>query len=168
MMHRFSAVLACTLLALWGCGQQPSGAVEEAVLAFYAGRPTHRDVDHKLLSSGLAALLDAALEAEDRDRARVKASEHPDEKPMLIEGDIFTSLYEGQNRASVEHVEFGGGGALARVAFENTDYHIAWTDEVALVDEGGWKIDNVIYGREGAAQPNLRAALEAFTSSVGQ
>ncbi len=98
----------------------------------------------------------------------MKASEFPDEKPMLIEGDIFTSLYEGQDRARVEQVEFNDGHALARVAFENTAYDIAWTDRVALVDENGWKIDNVIYGREGAAQPDLRAVLAAFTAAAGQ
>lgn len=168
MKYRFLVTLALALLALSGCGQQPSSAVEDAVLAFYAARPTHRDVARGLLSQGLAVQLAAAVAAEDRDRARVKASEFPDEKPMLIEGDIFTSLYEGQNRARVGQVEFDGRRALATVAFENTAYDLAWTDRVVLVDENGWKIDNVLYGREGAAQPDLRAALAAFTAAAGQ
>jgi hypothetical protein len=168
MKYRLLIACALVLHALSGCGRQPSSAVEDAVLAFYAARPSHRDVDRGLLSRELAALLAAANDAQDRDRARVKASEFPDDKPQLIEGDIFTSLYEGQDRARVEHVEFDGTRALARLAFENTGYDIAWTDRVALVDENGWKIDNVIYGREGAAQPDLRTLLATFTATVGE
>jgi len=168
MKYALLVTSTLVLLALSGCAPQPTSAVEDAVHAFYAARPTHRDVARGLLSQGLAVQLAAAIAAEDHDRARVKASAFPDEKPMLIEGDIFTSLYEGQTRARVEQVELNDGRALARVAFENTAYDIAWTDRVALVDENGWKIDNVIYGRKGAAQPDLRAALAAFTAAVGQ
>lgn len=35
-----------------------------------------------------------------------------------------------------------------------------------LVDEDGWKIDDVVYGREGAAQPGLRATLTAFIAAA--
>jgi hypothetical protein len=148
------------------CTPQPAAPAGDALIAFYASRPAHRAVDHSRLSKDLSGLLSEALEAEDRDRARIKASEHPDDKPMLIEGDIFTSLYEGQDRALIEQIVVDGERAIAKVRFENTAYQIAWSDQVVLVYEGGWKIDNVIYGRDGAAEPDLRSALAAFTAAV--
>jgi hypothetical protein len=166
MIDRRHCLLALVAAAAAACGQRPSVDVERALEAFYARRGTHRDVDPGRLSRSLAALLAGAIAAEDADRARVKASEFPDDKPMLIEGDIFTSLYEGANRLDPQRVEIDGARARATVAFENTDYGFAWTDEVHLVDEDGWKIDEVVYGREGAAQPGLRATLTAFIAAA--
>jgi hypothetical protein len=166
MIDRRRCLLALAATALAACGRRPDAAVEAALEAFYARRGSHRDVDRSRLSRELAELLTRAIAAEDEDRARVKASEFPDEKPMLIEGDIFTGLYEGANRLDLRQVAIDGARARATVAFENTDYDIAWTDEVLLVDEDGWKIDDVVYGREGAAQPGLRATLTAFIAAA--
>jgi hypothetical protein len=166
MIDRRRCLLALAATALAACGQRPTVDVEAALESFYARRGTHRDVDPTRLSRALAGLLAQAIAAEDADRARVKASEFPDDKPMLIEGDVFTSLYEGATGLDLRGVEIDGARARATVAFENTDYDIAWTDEVLLVDEDGWKIDDVVYGREGAAQPGLRATLTAFIAAA--
>lgn len=166
MINRRHCLLALAATALAACGQRPTVAVEAALESFYARRGTHRDVDPTRLSRALAELLARAIAAEDADRARVKASAFPDDKPMLIEGDVFTSLYEGANRLDLRDLRVDGTRARATVAFENTDYDIAWTDEVLLVDEDGWKIDDVVYGREGVAQPGLRATLTAFITAA--
>lgn len=164
--RRGSLRLLIALGALAACGRRPNVAVEAALESFYARPGTHRDVDASRLSRALADLLVRARAAEDADRARVAASAHPDEKPRLIEGDVFTSLYEGANRLAVRRVAYEGGRARATVDFENTHYGIAWVDEVLLVDEGGWKIDDVRYGREDAAVPGLRATLERFVAGA--
>lgn len=74
---------------------------------------------------------------------------HPDEKPPWIEGDMFSSSFEGFTRFQVVTAGAPKGSATVyKVNFEYVDRNskVAWTDEVALIKEGGrWVIDNIFY-----------------------
>jgi hypothetical protein len=101
------------------------------------------------LSASLQTLIRAAQKEQDRCE---KAA--PDEKPPWVEGDMFTSNFEGFTWFQIQN------GPDTIVAFEYVDrgHRVAWTDRVMLVQEQGrWVIDDVVYGRT-----------EGFTSGFGK
>ena len=63
----------------------------------------------------------------------------------MIEGDVFSSLYEGQDAVKIGDIKIEGNKATAEVEFTNTEYKLTWKDVVILVQENGWKIDDVLY-----------------------
>jgi hypothetical protein len=52
------------------------------------------------------------------------------------------------------------------VRFRNDHYNVTWTDDVVLVDEDGWKIDNVRYTQKLAGLLGLRDVLLEFEGSL--
>lgn len=108
-----------------------------------------------LFSARLAKLVNDAGAAQARFHAKVKNA------PPLIEGDIFSSLFEGfqtykvvacsgsatAGRCSVQ-LHYGeaappsGGGTGGQKNNQTVD----WTDEILLVKAGGaWKVDDIAY-----------------------
>ena len=80
----------------------------------------------------------------------------PDEKPMWIEGDMFSSNFEGFTSFKVASSD----RAKAVIEFEYIEngQKVAWKDELVFVAEKGkLVIDDVRYGRT-----------EGFTSGFGQ
>jgi hypothetical protein len=115
------------------------------------------------LSDTLRSLLTAARRRSESDIARA-----PDEKPSFMEGDVFSSLFDGPNEAEVIGDSARGP---TRVATVRRTYHgatpaITWTDRVILVMQNGrYVIDDVELWREwdfatkGALKSSLAAAL---------
>jgi hypothetical protein len=108
--------------------------------------PSARARLQPLLSTRLAALINQAAAAEARFRAGNKFA------PPLLEGDLFSSLFEGPaafrlgactgtavaQRCRIQFSRPPAPGAPARP----TD----WGDDLLLVNEGGgWKVDDVDY-----------------------
>ncbi len=74
--------------------------------------------------------------------------QHPDEKPPLVEGDLFSSLFEGASSAKAGVVR--RSGATARVAMHMQRSEdgtvVEWSDRYTLVRERGrWLLDDVEY-----------------------
>jgi hypothetical protein len=95
-----------------------------------------------LLSPGLNRLLADAAAAEARFNAKNKNS------PPLIEGDIFSSLFEGPTAVKVGVCRGDDkiahcGATLTRQ--EKGQKPVTWVDTLSLVNEDGWKIDDVAY-----------------------
>ncbi|MBK6316430.1 MAG: hypothetical protein IPF53_19600 [Blastocatellia bacterium] len=114
-----------------------------------------------LLTEDLKALLDAAQREQD---AFIKAN--PDEKPPLIEGDLFSSLFEGVQTFELGQTSLVDRRAHVPVTFSYTSdgKTTRWTDEVILAKSGGaWKIWDVRYNATWDFKPgtNLRAVLGA-------
>ena len=91
-------------------------------------------------------LSDLILDA--RKRQQQFIASHPDDKPPLIEGDLFSSLFEGPETAKAGETVFDGNSA--RVSLElRSDAGakvLKWTDTVVLrLDDGIWCIDDVEY-----------------------
>jgi len=78
------------------------------------------------LSSELICLLDRA-----RDYRSRFVKNYPTDKPPFIEGDMFTSLFEGANRYKLESVKVNGENAIVQLHF----YH----DQGAQKDKAGWR-----------------------------
>ena len=167
------------LLLVAGCGRSPektapspegSPAPSAAVAAvdglFSSYRGNFREADPARLSQALAAAVQSAVDGEKESAARVKASEFPNDKPLILEGEVFAGLYEGFTGYEIAGESVSGDQAVVRVRFRNEPYNVTWTDEVVLVDEGGWKIDDVRYAQKMAGLLGLREVLQEFERAV--
>ena len=126
--------------------------VRKTIAAIYSKQdPYHNQaLDTAVYSIALNGLIMSAKTVEKMDRERVLQSEHPTDKPKLIEGEIFAGLYEGYTSYSVEHIEFKDAQATVLMAFNNANYKTQWKDTLVLMRENGWKLDQVRYGKGGS------------------
>lgn len=130
----------------------------------------------------------AALDA-DFAAARIAQTEFiaafPEEKPPMIEGPIFnSSAYEPYTDYEIAHdpaadgAGAGDDGNRRTVEVKFTDSTVTptltWTDEFAMVHEGGaWKLDDVAYragfgfGNGGTLRANLRAVVDEVAAETG-
>ena len=96
------------------------------------------------LSPALNKLLADGAAAEARFAAKVKDS------PPLIEGDLFTSLFEGATSWKLSACSASGTSARCPVAFTHAEAGhpaLTWTDTLLLVNTPqGWRVDDVVYG----------------------
>lgn len=111
-------------------------------------------------SESLATALERAVK-EQADFIR----RNPDEKPPWIEGDLFSSLFEGPRQFQVGMPKVAGGNAEVPVDCSHTEGGdtVKWTDTLLLTEvEGRWLIDDVRYGGEWdfANSGTLKEALE--------
>ncbi|MBH9577076.1 hypothetical protein [Inhella proteolytica] len=118
------------------------------------------------LGRELLCLLQAAGEL--RDRA---AAAQPDEKPPFVEGDLFSSVFEGPQRLRLGAVTQRAGQAAVELRFEaDTGAQppvFRWSDRALLRrEQGRWVVVDIEYrarvefGNHGALRESLRAALE--------
>ncbi len=175
-MHRlvFEAVgtrlLSASLILLsasWlsGC-RKPSANPADTVATFYGSyRGDYRQADTAQLSRGLADALRSAAEHEKISAAETKAGPFPTDKPDILEGDVFCGLYEGYTGFKIGTVSNDRGRATVEVNFTNSGYQTNWVDEVVLIDESGWKIDDVTYGGSPPQSFGLREVLRDFANS---
>jgi hypothetical protein len=118
--------------------------------------------DTVLLSKKLSYLVARAKQVEALDRERVRNSEYATDKPLLIEGEIFTSIYEGHTSFKLRKVDIRCNKANAVVIFFNKGYKIEWCDTLLLVNENGWKLDDVKYNNHSGC---LQKTLNDFNTS---
>lgn len=160
----------CGMLAL-ACapaGERDAGAVVRGLYTILidsavTGAPTAGQL------AAMATFLSAELRSLLRDAAALRDAEaaaHPDEKPPFVEGDLFTSLFEGP--ASLVLEASGAGAASRRVVVRLTDDRptpaVTWTDTVMVTEEGGrLVVADVRYGGTWAFanQGSLLASLHA-------
>jgi len=128
---------------------------EATVTAFYeicieekiTGLPSDKQFEElrPLLSDSLASLLaDARMEQAEFSR------EYPDEKPPWVEGDLFSSLFEGPTRFTAGKAAIHGKNATVTVSFADDnagEKPFEWKDDVLLVlnDDENWVIDDIVY-----------------------
>jgi hypothetical protein len=99
-------------------------------------------------------------------RQEVARAERPDEKPPYVEGDLFSSLFEGPERFEVSDSQVDGDLARVRVAMRHGEGETAkrWTDTLVMrLDDGIWCLADVEYGGEWpmANKGRLGSALQA-------
>jgi hypothetical protein len=96
------------------------------------------------LSPALNKLLADGAAAEARFAAKVKDS------PPLIEGDLFSSLFEGATSWKLEACTATGTNARCPVEFTHADAKqkpVTWTDTLLLTNTPqGWRVDDIVYG----------------------
>lgn len=174
-MFRPCALLFLIVLAGRGWAAEPAPETPAAAVhRFYSicreerlsGLPDARQLAR--LSGLLSARLAALIEAARAQQARFQR-EHPGEKPPFIEGDLFSSLFEGPTGFEVGAVERSGDRARASMNFSHVDtpspgQTFRWRDDVLLVrEQGQWRVDDVEYRGDWpfAARGRLTRQLEA-------
>ena len=148
--------LALLLLGMAGCG--PSGPSPAHLVGNFLGAYSgdFRAVDQTMLSQALAAKIAQAVATE------TGAAEG---KPLLLEGEIFCGLYQGFTGFALGEVMSQAGqgdGAVVEIIFTSQAYEVSWSDRFVLINEGGWKIDNVIYTAKKAGMLSLVEVLDNF------
>lgn len=164
------AVLGITIsLMITGCSQKPIESLGDIVQKIYNTPNPFRNekLDSTLFTRELFQLITQSKETEQKSRETIRMSKAPTDKPLLIEGEIFASLYEGYTGFKVLTTEVVNDTALLSVEFTNQSYQQVWTDKVRLVAvAGSWKLENVMYSKP-SSQPDLQQVLRAFIG-VGQ
>lgn len=161
------ALSAASLLALSACQTGPDGLTspKAAVRGFYGPyKGDFRQAETARLSKGLAGEIERAKANEVESAARTKAGPNPTDKPNILEGEIFAGLYEGYTSYKMGPARVIGDRASVAVTFRNKGYKTRWTDDVKLVNDNGWKIDNVLYTGGWTGQTSLRDALRQFNA----
>lgn len=130
----------------------------------------HHPFSGSLFSPDLKRTLETAINTSKADIEKVKNSDHPDEKPLLFEGAVFSSLYEGYTGYKIKSTNISADKSTADVAveFEYTSSlpKVIWTDHVHLVNsKKGWKIDNIIFDTI-AHSKDLKTTLNKFIKSA--
>lgn len=154
------------LISLFACNDpQAETEIKNTIQSVYQKANVYEQLgaDTTLLSKQLSGLIAKAKEVEKLDRIRVLKSEYPTDKPLLIEGEIFTSIYEGYSSFEVNEMVQNGKTAKAVVRFKNEEYHLTWPDTMLLIQENGWKLDDVRYGNSnGSLQKNLKDFISSY------
>ena len=133
-----------------------ASAVEQAVSKFYQaaqGGWNYFEIDSRLISEELAALLRLAQAVEKRSAREIEASDTPTDKPDIIEGAFLTPFYEGYTKVlAIDNLRKVRDTYLADVKLLNDaeSEPNVWTDTAVLVwEDDCWKIDNIrFHGNE--------------------
>ena len=163
-MSGLAGAPALALAALWaviGAAQAASGIQDAsaAAKAFYAVYGTFHPSDgipdatarakfEPFISPALDHLL---IEAEAAEKRFAKVTKNM--SPPLIEGDLFTSNFEGATSWSVGLCETEAAVAHCKIGFGDRGGSmedarpVNWTDTIYLVrTSAGWRVDDVAYG----------------------
>ena len=157
-------------LFMGACSQKPLVSPTDVVQKIYSAPNPFRNekLDSSLFSKDLYQLITQSKDTEQKSREIIRMSKAPTDKPLLIEGEVFASLYEGYSSFKVLNTELVKDTALLSVEFTNQSYQQVWTDKVRLIAvAGSWKLDNVVYGKA-SSQLDLQQLLRAFVAAGQQ
>lgn len=171
----------CLMLPLGACGDAgPEADASRAAAVFYdivlserSGGVPGEDLRARLrpvISPDLDSLIAQAAEAERRHTERTDNAE-----PPYLQGDIFSSLFEGPTAYEIgpcEQIE-EGGATFTRcdvMLVHEGDEPVQWKDRVILSAHGGaaerrWLVDDIRYGggwgfaMKGSLKETLRAVI---------
>ncbi len=147
-------VVLCSVLLAAPALAQDMGGLERAANGFYA---TYAGLPHQggipdaaararyapLLSPRLNQLIAAAAAAQSRFQKANRNS------PPLIEGDLFSSLFEGftSYRLGPCSGDAKQGQCSVNLTYQDKSAKpVTWTDQVLLVNTAqGWKVDDIAY-----------------------
>ena len=179
-MRRFYTAFAIFLVAAAAAtGTRAAESADTVADRFYAiyqtlppGVPASVDLVRlqPLLSEELLGLLKQAAAAEVT-YAKANAREPV---PPLVEGDLFTSLFEGADKFRVGLCNVSDENVFCPTVLSHTEGGVGeskttdWTDTLVLAAGAGgsWKVDDVLYGgkwdfaRRGSLKDALREVVE--------
>ncbi|GMQ34096.1 hypothetical protein [Algoriphagus taiwanensis] len=147
--QKFLVLLLVITFMGWAC-QEPKDEeeIKKQIEEFYL---LPQDIysetpNSNILSSELVRRIEIAKEVTEKDRKRIQESDHPTDKPLLLEGCVFASLYDGFHTFHIKEIAIENDTAKAVINLEYaSDPSEKWSDLLILVNEGGWKVDNVIF-----------------------
>lgn len=122
-------------------------------------------IPRNLISKDLMNKIESVRKITKKDEDRIAKSASPTDKPILLEGSFLSSLYEGWTKFSIQKISIKDGQAEAIIDFENNTGNPLekWTDTVVLVNEKGWKIDNVLYSKKYSESKDLKEKVNTIS-----
>ena len=175
------ATLLAAVLCIGGAPTANAQTAEETAHAFYSWvlahpwraipAPKERAQLSKLLSPELSRLLQAAADME----ARCVKAAPKDEKPWIIEGDLFVGNLEGASEVAYGESHPEGDAVVVDVdlmyidrRFPKAHKHrtVAWKDALELrQDSGHWRVADVRFAGGRSLQRQLQSYLVDGTRS---
>jgi hypothetical protein len=159
------------LLLLPGLTVMAADSPSQAASAFYTayqkihiyGLPSARELNS--LAVHLSGPLQQALRRAQTEQARcIKA--HPDEKGPWVDGDLFSSNFEGFSRFQI--AESARSPFTVEFEYVERGQKFTWKDQVVMVQENGrWVVDDVRYGGRQAFSNGFGASLRRALSGSG-
>ncbi len=155
-------MLGLIILSMVGCNNSKQ-EVEQKINQLYSKQEGiySKPLDNSLFSNELAKKIKNVQDLIKTDEERIKNSSSPTDKPIMFEGNAFTSLTEGFTKYTIKEILIKDNKAEAIVEFQynySTPKEI-WTDKVNLVNENGWKIDNIRFSVKIAGYKDLKERL---------
>jgi hypothetical protein len=126
-------------------------------------------LDSNLFSEDLIKQMKSIRLLTDQDIQRIKNSDSPTDKPVQMEGSIFTSLSDGYSKYTLKEIKVSGRKATVFVEFEyaSTPKEI-WVDKVLLDYSDTWKISNIQFSTKYSSESTtLRDKFNYFISIFG-
>ncbi len=176
---RFAGVSGLVILGLAGAAfgreeTSPATRAESFYRAYAASRasglpePAQQQRLAPWLSPKLLARFDAAR-AIQAECIRL----HPTDKPPLIEGDLFSSLFEGAQAYDASGATVEGNTARVTMRFrygdEGSTDVVRWSDTYELVRmsaDAAWTLDDIVYGGEWAFGPGRGSRLATLLDGL--
>lgn len=155
LLKIFVYLLFCAYITS-GCRNETKDQIITIIDSFYTREVAgdYRLSNKKLMTKELGDLIERASQKQAAESDTMKKYGST-EKPNMIEGDIFTSVFEGSTSHKIESISYTESKAEVLVVFTNSNYEMhTWKEYVLLKKEqGGWKINDVKYaaGKGGGA-----------------
>lgn len=155
LLRLFALCLASAPLATAAGSAADTSSPAKTAEGFYAVYSTFHPSDGIPDAAGrakYAPFISPALDKlfADGNAAEMKFNKANKASPPLIEGDLFTSMFEGATSYKVGACKVSGAQASCAVYLvydDKKDTPIRWTDTVTLMKtKAGWRVDDIFYG----------------------
>jgi hypothetical protein len=165
-MKKYISSHLLIVLAIISCNRidPDQKEIENRIHSLYAMKESIYEVavDTSLFSRDLVDKLNNLKRIRIMDEERIRKSEHPTDKPIMIEGSIFSSLMDGYSEYSIREISIEDSSSEVIVEFiYPSDPIEKWQDIVILLNENGWKIDDVIFSLEMTKDKNLKERIKS-------
>lgn len=153
-MRILIASMVLSLLAS-GCAQSDKAQMAQQTNGFYGAYMSlqHDGIPNEAARAKLANFVSPGLNKllADGEAAEARyAKETKNQSPPIVEGDLFTSLFEGATAFRVGACKAEGDKGHCAVGLlydDKSDKPVNWTDVVYLVRaDQGWRVDDIAYG----------------------
>lgn len=112
-----------------------------------------------LFSPELEKLLNESTKITATDTEKIKKSNHPTDMPLMLVSHLMTNLQDTETGFKIKEINVNGNNAEAFTEFYyDNDPKLTLKIKMLLMNEGGWKIKNIIYNKDS----DLKATLESF------
>jgi hypothetical protein len=155
MLRLFATCLAAAALAAAAGTAADTSSPAKTAEGFYTIYSTFHPSDGIPDAAGrakYAPFISVALDKllTDGNAAEIKFNKANKDSPPLIEGDLFTSMFEGATSYKVGACKLSSAGASCAIDLvydDKKDPAIRWTDTVYLTKtKAGWRVDDIGYG----------------------
>lgn len=159
--------LFTSLLILSSCQGDTNSEITKQIDALYSNNKSTQEIlnDSNLWSASRIFQFKQIALLSQRDYERISKSSMPTDKPILLEGSIFTSLYDGFTSYKIQDYTIKNDTAHVIVSLKYEHDGIAlenWIDTVVLIKENQWRIDDVQFDKKMSNYKSLSESLIRF------